>query len=580
MVAPNYQTLSACGGTSTSQKLFLPRSYQVALLLCFLTLLGLTVSEGNVCPSISSGSLCPSDPSYQSKPFVDGSKMFIGGKIISFDGVSVSATSPIRDSDTGDRIVIGKLAQMEESDALQAVAAANIAWDKGQGTWPQMSPEKRIEAIELYVELLELKRAEIIDVLMWEICKSTADAAAEFDRTVAFIRASIAAVRELSSTNWSRVSGINSKVRRLAIGIMLALGPFNYPFNETYATLIPALLAGNVVIMKVPTIGGMAHMLTMEAFASALPPGVINFVSGSGRKTMPPIMRTGDIDILAFIGGSKTADLLIKEHPEPHRLKVFLQLEGKNLGIVYPDADLEVAVEQIVLGATSYNGQRCTAIKLIMVDAIISEKFMTLLLDRIAQLKVGLPWMEGVTITPLPESDKPAFLQSLIVDAIEKGAQVVNKDKGGADLDGALFRPAVVYPVTKSMRLWREEQFGPVIPVAVYHDVTELYEYYKETPFGQQAAVFTSGGGTSSALVEILSTAVGRININTQCGRSPDSLPFSGRRSSALGTMSVTEAFFAFSVEVLVAAKSNLINDNILKEFDHKCQFLEPMKSK
>jgi glyceraldehyde-3-phosphate dehydrogenase (NADP+) len=578
MFAANARTSRASGEIATSQKLCWPRSHQLTLILCLLTLLGVTKSEINVCPSISSGSLCPSDPSYQSKPFVDGSKVFVGGKIINFDGVSVSATSPIRDSDTGERIVIGKLAQMEESDALGAVAAANKAWDKGLGTWPQMSPEKRIEAIELYVKLLELKRAEIIDVLMWEICKSTSDAAAEFDRTVAFIKASIAAVRELSLKDWSLVSGITSKVRRLAIGIMLALGPFNYPFNETYATLIPALLAGNVVIMKVPTIGGMAHMLTMEAFASALPPGVINFVSGSGRKTMPPIMRTGDIDILAFIGGSKTADLLIKQHPEPHRLKVFLQLEGKNLGIIYPDADLEVAVEQVVLGATSYNGQRCTAIKLIMVDALVAEKFMALLLDRIAQLKVGLPWMEGVTITPLPESDKPAYLQSLIADAIDKGASVVNKDQGGGELDGALFRPAVVYPVTKSMRLWREEQFGPVIPVAVYHDVSELYEYYKETPFGQQAAVFTSSSKTAAPLLEILSTAVGRININTQCGRSPDSLPFSGRRSSALGTMSVTEAFFAFSVEVLVAAKSNLVNDDLLKDFGQLCQFLEPMK--
>jgi glyceraldehyde-3-phosphate dehydrogenase (NADP+) len=254
--------------------------------------------------------------------------------------------------------------------------------------------------------------------------RSTTDAASEFDRTVAFIRASIDNVKEISSGSWNLISGITTRVRRLAVGIMLALGPFNYPFNETYATLIPALLAGNVVIMKVPTIGGMAHMLTMEAFKASFPPGVINFVSGSGRKTMPPIMRTGDVDMLAFIGGSKTADLLIKEHPAPHRLKIFLQLEGKNLGIVYPDADLEVAVEQIVLGSTSYNGQRCTAIKLVMIHESIADTFLERLAQKVDSLKVGLPWEEGVAITPLPESDKPAYLQDLIADAVSMGAKV------------------------------------------------------------------------------------------------------------------------------------------------------------
>lgn len=535
-------------------------------------------AELYTCPSVPPASLAPADPIFQSRPFVDGSKTFIGGKIVDFDGESANATTPILDSITGKRIVIGRLAQMDERDALRTVDAAKAAWDRGQGEWPQMSTEKRIEAMEKFVESLLKKRTEIIEVLTWEICKSSVDAAAEFDRTIAFIKATITAVREISTSGWSLVSGITARIRRVAVGIMLALGPFNYPFNETYATLIPALLAGNVVIMKVPTIGGMAHMLTMEAFASAFPPGVVNFVSGSGRKTMPPIMRTGDIDILAFIGGSNTADLLIKEHPAPHRLKIFLQLEGKNLGIIYPDADLDLTVEQIVLGATSYNGQRCTAIKLVMVHESIAEKFLNLLIEKVSDLKVGLPWTEGVIITPLPEADKPIYLQALIADAVDKGASVSNAAKGGGELSGSLMRPAIVYPVTKSMRLWSEEQFGPVIPVGVYKDINEIYEYYKDTIFGQQASIFTLNAVVAGPLLDILSTAVGRININTQCGRSPDSLPFSGRRSSALGTMSVTEAYNAFSIEVVVAGKSNVVNNKLLKEFDASSQFLAEVK--
>merc|ERR1719201_2954037 len=171
---------------------------------------------------------------------------------------------------------------------------------------------------------------------------------------------------------WEVVSGVGVRVRRGPIGVMLALAPFNYPLNEMYAMLIPSLLMGNVAILKLPAIGGLVHTLTAKAFAEHLPPGAINFVSGSGRATMGPIMETGLVDVLGFIGGTKGADALIKAHPTPHRLMVFAQLEGKNLGIVLPDADLDVAVSQCTLGATSYNGQRCTAIKLILVHSSVA----------------------------------------------------------------------------------------------------------------------------------------------------------------------------------------------------------------
>jgi glyceraldehyde-3-phosphate dehydrogenase (NADP+) len=294
---------------------------------------------------------------------------------------------------------------------------------------------------------------------------------------------------------------------------------------------------GNVVVMKVPAIGGLAHILTADAFAACLPAGVINFVTGSGRRTMGPLMASGAIDVLAFIGGSKAADALIKSHPNPHRLKIFLQLEGKNAGIVLPDADVATAAEQITVGALTYNGQRCTAVKLILVHESLAAALLPELVQRIERLVVGQPWTPSVKITPLPEPNKPAYLQELIADALAKGARIMNAN--GGTLVGSLMTPAVLYPVDKSMRLWHEEQFGPVVPVAVYRDVVELEQFYRDTPFGQQASVFTSSERSLGPVLDLLSTAVGRVNVNTQCGRSPDTVPFSGRRSSALGTMSV-----------------------------------------
>jgi glyceraldehyde-3-phosphate dehydrogenase (NADP+) len=516
---------------------------------------------------------------YLKKPFVNGDKFFHGGVVHEFEGKVINIVGPIIDQGTGEKTIIGKLAQMNEEDVTTILGSAKAAWNNGRGVWPQMSLGDRIQAMERVVVSLKERRQKIVDVLMWEICKSAEDAATEFDRTMIFIEATIAAFRAIDAEdgNWRTVSGILAKVRRAAIGIMLCLGPFNYPFNETYATLIPALLAGNVIIMKIPNLGGLAHVLTMEVYAQHLPAGAINFFSGSGRHTMGPIMSTGDIDVLAFIGGSKAADEVIKAHPHPHRLKVFLQLEGKNLGIVMPDADMDTAVKQITVGATSYNGQRCTAIKLVMVHKSRADEFIKKFSASVNALKWGLPWSPGVAITPLPEPKKPKYLLDLITNAVVHGAAAINVLEGGGHMHGALMRPAIVYPVTSKMRLWHEEQFGPVIPVAVYEDIEEVYDYIAKMPYGQQAAVFTSNAHASAPLLDVLSTVVGRININTQCGRSPDSFPFSGRRSSALGTMSVTEAIRAFSIETVVAAKHDATNEAILKGYEQESHFLAPL---
>jgi glyceraldehyde-3-phosphate dehydrogenase (NADP+) len=325
-------------------------------------------------------------------------------------------------------------------------------------------------------------------------------------------------------------------------------------------------------------VGGLAHILTMEAYAKNLPPGTINFVSGTGRGTVGPIMRTGLVDILALIGSSKGADLIIREHPHPHRLNVFLQLEAKNLGIILPDADVTVAVDQVLSGSTSYNGQRCTAIKLTMVHESLAEDFLNQFIPKVAALKAGLPWEEGVAITPLPEGQKKIdFLKDLIDDAVSKGAKVVNADVGGGEIYGNLMKPAIVYPVTEDMKLWHEEQFGPVIPVAKFSNIETVYEYIRKMPYGQQAAIFTTNAESSSELLDILSTVVGKICINTACSRSPDIFPFTGRKSSALGTLSVEEALKSFSIEVVVAGKSNPVNDKIMMDYEGVSHFLHPL---
>lgn len=302
----------------------------------------------------------------------------------------------------------------------------------------------------------------------------------------------------------------------------------------------------------------------MEAYAECFPAGVVNFVSGRGRDTMPPCMETGLVDIFAFIGSSKAADSLVKNHPQPHRLKNLLSLDAKNLAIVMPDADLDVAVKECLAGSTSYNGQRCTAIKLIMVHKSIADKFNEKFCAAVSGLSAGSPFGKN-NITPLASSTTD-YMKELTDDATSKGAKVLNKEQGGGHLDRTLFFPAVVYPVTKEMQLWHAEQFGPVLPIATYDSLEEPISWLEGMHFGQQSAIFTSqeASAPSADLAELLDVCAlntCRVNLNAQCQRGPDVFPFAGRRSSAQGTISVSEVLRAVSVETMVASK----NSDVLK---------------
>lgn len=195
-------------------------------------------------------------------------------------------------------------------------------------------------------------------------------------------------------------------------------------------------------------------------------------------------MASGKVDILAFIGSSSAADALIKVHPQPHRLKVCLALDAKNLCIVAGDCDLDATVAECITGTLSYNGQRCTALKLVMVHESIADNFVAKLCVAVDAMKLGLPWEDGVKITPLPEPNKPKYLSELIADAKEKGAKVANEL--GEIQAAAFVRPSVLYPCDNRMQVWVEEQFGPLIPVARYSTFEDIYAYLDKSTFGQQ----------------------------------------------------------------------------------------------
>jgi glyceraldehyde-3-phosphate dehydrogenase (NADP+) len=502
----------------------------------------------------------------------------VGGRLPTWDGECRTVLSPVctRLADgTLQQLTIGSYPVMGEAESDAALDAAVEAYHHGRGEWPTMSVAGRIERMQTFVKGMVGRRQLIVSLIMWEIAKSLSDARKEFDRTVEYIQATIDALKDLdnSSSRFTVVEGTIGQIRRTPLGVVLCMGPFNYPLNETFCTLIPALLMGNTVVLKPPQYGTLVFEPLLEVFRDAFPPGVINTIYAPGELVVPHMLASGNVNVLALIGSSRVADHLKKQHPKSHRLRAVLGLDAKNAAIVLPDADLDLAVKECVLGSLSFNGQRCTALKMLIVHESIVEPFLQRLTEEVAKLKIGMPWENGVQITPLAPH-RTAYMTAVIEDAIAKGARIVNE--GGGAICGTFFYPAVVYPVQDGMRLYREEQFGPVVPVMPFDHIDEALDYVITSEHGQQVSIFGSDADQIGALVDPLVNQVCRVNINCQCQRGPDVFPFAGRKDSAEGTLSVTDALRAFSIRSMVAAKTTDQSKQLLNTIvrDHKSKFL------
>lgn len=503
---------------------------------------------------------------YKISQSLDQREYLINGELRTWSGNLNPVLSPVFTKVGGEykQKVIGSTPLLTSKESLEALDAAVKAYDLGHGLWPTLSVTQRIEYVEKFLAAMKLKRAEVVKLLMWEIGKTLKDSEKEFDRTCDYIVDTIKALKDLDRNSAKIVEeqGFIAQIRRVPFGVALCMGPYNYPLNETFTTLFPALIMGNTVVFKPAKYGVLLIKPLLEAFRDSFPPGVINIIYGRGRETVGALMESGKIDVFAFIGTNKGANDLKKLHPKPHRLKAILGLDAKNPAIVLPDANIDNAVAECITGSLSFNGQRCTALKILYVHKSIIDTFLTKFNAEVKKLKPGMPWDSGVGLTPLPEPGKVEYLRELVEDAKKHGAKVMNEN-GGENLH-TFFYPAVVYPVNEKMRLYSEEQFGPVVPVVAYDDDEEAIRYVVNSNFGQQVSIFGTDSKRVAKMMDAFVNQVGRINLNTQSQRGPDTFPFNGRKDSAEGTLSVADALRVFSIRTLVATKSTDSNKQIL----------------
>ena len=450
----------------------------------------------------------------------------------------ITIYSPINQEELG---TVPAMSQAEVDEAMQAARAALPAWRA-------LSAVERSAYLHKTAAILERDKEEIGTILAKEVAKGFKAAIGEVVRTAELIR--YAAEEGLRITGQAMEGGgfeVASKnklavVRREPVGVVLAIAPFNYPVNLSGSKIAPALIAGNVVMFKPPTQGSISGLLLAKAFEEAgIPAGVFNTITGRGSEIGDYIIEHKEVNFINFTGSTPIGERIGRL---AGMRPIMLELGGKDAALVLEDADLEHAAKQIVAGAFSYSGQRCTAIKRVIALESVADTLADLLQAEVAKLTVGDPF-DNADITPVIDNASADFIWGLIEDAQEKGAQALTPIKR----EGNLLWPVLFDQVTKDMKVAWEEPFGPVLPIIRVANVEEAIAFANESEFGLQSSVFTNDFKKAFEIAEKLE--VGTVHINNKTQRGPDNFPFLGVKGSGAGVQGIK-----YSIEAMTNVKS------------------------
>lgn len=448
-----------------------------------------------------------------------------------------------------DGSIVGKIQPMSKEEVDFAIENAKEA----QRSWRTIPVNKRAQILYRAAELLEEKVDDIAQVMMKEIAKDKKSAISEVQRTADYIRFTADAAKSMEGETIPADSfpGFNrskiSVVTREPLGVVLAISPFNYPVNLSASKIAPALVAGNSVVLKPATQGSISALYLARVFQEAgLPAGIFNTITGRGSEIGDYCVTHPSIDFINFTGSTEIG----KRISQISTMKpLLMELGGKDAAIVLEDADLDLAAKNIVAGAYSYSGQRCTAVKRILVVESVADLLVKKLKFKIEKLKVGNPLQEQVDVVPLIDAKAADFVEGLMKEAQEKGAKLVI----GGRRDGNIIYPTLFDNVTLDMRLAWEEPFGPILPIIRIKDKDEGIAIANKSEYGLQASVFTKDINSAFYIADKLE--VGTVQVNNKTERGPDHFPFLGVKSSGIGTQGIR-----YSIEAMSRPKAIVIN--------------------
>lgn len=445
---------------------------------------------------------------------------------------------------------IGQVKAMAQVDVDQKILNAKNALK----SWKKTTLYQRGEYLNKLANLFEENVDELANLLMLEVGKDLKSAKSEVIRTAEFIRQTIETSKNLfnQSIPADTVAGVKkgkmAVTTREPVGVVLAISPFNYPVNLAVSKIAPALMGGNTVVFKPATQGSLCGSYIVKLIEQAgLPKGVVELVTGKGSIIGDYVVTHPSINFINFTGSTEIGQHIAKQ---ANMIPLLMELGGKDAAIVLEDADLNLTASQIVSGAFSYSGQRCTAIKRVLVIDSVADQLVDLIKSNISKLKVGNPMdLNDYDVVPVIDDKSADFICGLIDDAKQKGATLLC----GGTREGNLITPTLFDHVTTNMDLAWQEPFGPVLPIIRVANKEEAIKIANESEFGLQSSVFTTNFNSAFEIANELE--VGTVQINNRTERGPDHLPFLGVKNSGVGVQGIS-----YSIESMTTIKSIVIN--------------------
>ncbi|WP_257348189.1 aldehyde dehydrogenase family protein [Pseudalkalibacillus decolorationis] len=422
--------------------------------------------------------------------------------------------------------VIAKTAVSEEQDVQDAVKAAKEALTK------PFHPYERYAVLKKAAEGLRERQEELATILAEEVGKPIADSRGEVERA--------ALTLEISAEEAKRIHGEGIPVeaapgsenrqaytKRVPVGVVAAITPFNVPLNLVCHKVGPALAAGNSVVLKPAEVTPVSAIVLTEVFEkSGLPVGRLNVVTGAGSKIGEWLLQNNDVDMFTFTGSPKVGQLI---REKAGLRKVVLELGNNSATIVHKDADIEQSATLVAQKSFNNAGQVCISVQRVYVHEDIYESFLNKMKDVTNALVVGDPKDPATNIGPMIAEKEAMRVEKWVNEAIQEGASV----ETGGKRDGVFYEPTILTHINDNMRVCREEVFGPVVAVTTYNDVDDVISRVNDSEYGLQAGLFTND--LAFAMKAADQIEVGGLIINDTSGYRVDHMPYGGVKKSGSG---------------------------------------------
>jgi len=423
--------------------------------------------------------------------------------------------------------VIARVCQAADSDIEDAIGSAVEGFEETR----RMPSHQRSAILHRLIQQMDRRADDFVETLILEGGKTRGVAKAEFGRAKETIRASAEEAKriggEIIPMDWTPAGEQRMGfVRRLPLGPVAGIAPFNYPLNLACHKLGPAVAAGNSFILKPASATPLSALLLAEALLEAgYPPPALSVIVCRGSQA-ERLVSDPRVAFMSFTGSSPVGWHL---KSVAGRKRVGLELGGNAAAIVHEDANLDYAVARIVLGGFTNAGQNCVSVQRVFLHRPIYHEALSKLIERTAALKVGDPREEDADVGPMIGEQAAQTAAAWVREAVAAGARIA---LGGRTV-GALFHPTILTDTKPDMSVECQEVFAPVVTVSVYDGFDEAIRRANDTDFGLQSGVFTQNVNRVMKAFEALE--VGGLIVNDVSTFRLDHMPYGGVRGSGMG---------------------------------------------